>query len=53
MSDEGVCGSSGAYDDTSEGFFAYLPPLAPARPESHMSLGHASPTRPSHAGKLG
>jgi hypothetical protein len=28
----------GAFDDISEGFFACLSPLAPARPESHMSL---------------
>jgi hypothetical protein len=43
----------GAYDDLSEGVFAFLSPNAPARPESHMSLGQASLTRPTLADQLG
>jgi hypothetical protein len=31
----------GTVDDLSEGFFACLSPLAPARPESHRSRGQA------------
>jgi hypothetical protein len=43
----------GAFNDLGEGFSASLPPQAPARPESHMSLGLACPTRPPHAYHLG
>jgi hypothetical protein len=38
----------GTFDDLSEGVFRMSsPPPAPARPESHMSRGHAGPTRPA------
>jgi hypothetical protein len=43
----------GAYNDLSEGFLGYFFPLAPTRLESHMSLGRAGPTRPTHADQLG
>jgi hypothetical protein len=39
----------GTVDDMSEGVFTCLSPLAPARPESHRSRGHARPPRPSQA----
>jgi hypothetical protein len=40
MSRTGLCvDREGAVDDMSEGVFACLPPLAAARPESHMSKG--------------
>jgi hypothetical protein len=39
----------GTIDDLSEGFFACLFPLAPARPESNESRGHASPPRAAKA----
>jgi hypothetical protein len=39
----------GAFDDLSEGFFRMPFPLAPARAESHRSLGKADPTLPLHA----
>jgi hypothetical protein len=42
----------GTDDDQSEGgFFACLSPLAPARPESHMSRGRASSPRHAQADK--
>jgi hypothetical protein len=51
----GVCVDRvGAFNDLSKGVFR-MPstPLAPARPESHQSLGKGGPTRPTHAYQLG
>jgi hypothetical protein len=36
-------------DDLSEGVFTCLSPLAPGRPESHMSIGQAGPPRLAQA----
>jgi hypothetical protein len=45
----------GAVDDLCKGFFPcpFPPPLAPARPESHMSIGQVGPSRRARADKLG
>jgi hypothetical protein len=39
----------GTDEDLSEGVFHMPFPLAPARPESHSSRGHARSPRPAHA----
>jgi hypothetical protein len=49
ISDEGVRESGHGLRRPKRGLFAGLPPPTRARPESHMRLGEASPTRPTHA----
>jgi hypothetical protein len=51
ISDEGVRGSSRDLPRHERWVFRLpSPPPISARPESHMSLGQASPTRPAHVG---
>jgi hypothetical protein len=43
----------GIVDGVSEGFLRILPPLAPARPESHMFKGQEGPSQQAQADQLG
>jgi hypothetical protein len=55
ISGEGVYGSGRGLRRPEREVFSppFRPPQAPARPESHMSLGQSGPTRPTHADQLG
>jgi hypothetical protein len=44
---------AGTVDDMSEGFFACLPPRAPARPEAYMRRDQVDPVRPTQADQPG